>query len=108
MDPTTLVGDMIEDGRRIIEQLPQDGFEVTAAFWLSHYGYTPTIVERAPALLVGGYKIDVRGAALQVLKRMGVHDAVAAAHTDMRGAELVDKQGNAVAFTTTMPVEAST
>jgi hypothetical protein len=25
---------LIEDGRRIIEQLPQDGFEVTAAFWL--------------------------------------------------------------------------
>jgi hypothetical protein len=34
VDTTTLVSDLIEDGRRIIEQLPQDGFEVTAAFWL--------------------------------------------------------------------------
>jgi hypothetical protein len=34
VDTTTLVGEMIEDGRRIVEQLPQDGFEVTAAFWL--------------------------------------------------------------------------
>jgi hypothetical protein len=25
---------LIEDGSRIVEQLPQDGFEVTAAFWL--------------------------------------------------------------------------
>lgn len=30
----TLVDDLIEDGARIVEQLPQDGFEVTAALWL--------------------------------------------------------------------------
>ena len=63
---------------------------------LRRYGYSATIVERAPTLFVGGYKIDVRGAALQVLRRMGVHDAVAAAHTDMQGAVLVDKEGNVV------------
>jgi 2-polyprenyl-6-methoxyphenol hydroxylase-like FAD-dependent oxidoreductase len=69
---------------------------LTAAYWLRCYGYRPTIVERAPSLLVGGYKIDVRGAALQVLRQMGVHDAVVAAHTDMQGALLVDKEGNVV------------
>lgn len=69
---------------------------LTAAYWLRRYGFTPTIVERAPSLVIGGYKIDVRGAALQVLKEMGVHDAVMAAHTDMQGAQLVDKQGNVV------------
>jgi len=56
-----------------------------AAYWLKRYGYNPTIVERAPSLLVGGYKIDVRGAALQVIKQMGIHDAVVAARTDMQG-----------------------
>ena len=69
---------------------------LTVAYWLRRYGYSATIVERAPTLFVGGYKIDVRGAALQVLRRMGVHDAVAAAHTDMQGAVLVDKEGNVV------------
>src|SRR5215471_11726802 len=69
---------------------------LTAAYWLRRYGYSPTIVERAPSLLVGGYKIDVRGAALQVLRQMGVHDAVVAAHTDMQGAVLVDKAGNVI------------
>ena len=34
MDTTTLVSDLIDDGRRIAEQLPHEGFEVTAAFWL--------------------------------------------------------------------------
>src|SRR5215831_2515930 len=69
---------------------------ITAAYWLRRYGFTPTIVEWAPSLVVGGYKIDVRGAALQVLRQMGVHDAVVAAHTDMQGAVLVDKEGNVV------------
>jgi 2-polyprenyl-6-methoxyphenol hydroxylase-like FAD-dependent oxidoreductase len=69
---------------------------LTAAYWLRRYGFSPTIVERAPSLLVGGYKIDVRGAALQVLRQMGVHDAVVAAHTDMQGAVLVDKEGSVI------------
>src|SRR5262245_548606 len=69
---------------------------LTAAYWLRRYGYRPTIVERAPSLVVGGYKIDVRGSALEVLKQMGVHDAVVAANTDMQGAMLVDRQGNVV------------
>src|SRR5438477_6888259 len=66
---------------------------LTVAYWLRRYGFTPTIVERAPSLLTGGYKIDVRGTALQVLRRMGIHDAVVAASTDMQGALLVDKNG---------------
>jgi 2-polyprenyl-6-methoxyphenol hydroxylase-like FAD-dependent oxidoreductase len=61
-----------------------------AAYWLRRYGFHPSIVERAPSLSVGGYKIDVRGAALQVLRQMGVHDAVVAAHTNMQGALLVE------------------
>jgi 2-polyprenyl-6-methoxyphenol hydroxylase-like FAD-dependent oxidoreductase len=69
---------------------------LTVAYWLRRYGYSPTIVERAASLPVGGYKIDVRGSALEVLRRMGVHEAVVAAHTDMQGAVLVDKKGNVV------------
>ncbi len=69
---------------------------LTAAYWLRRYGFTPTIVERAPSLLTGGYKIDVRGTALQVLRRMGIHDAVVAASTDMQGALLVDRDGKVI------------
>jgi len=69
---------------------------LTVAYWLQRYGFAPTIVERAPSLLTGGYKIDVRGTALQVLRRMGIHDAVVAASTDMQGALLVDKDGKVI------------
>jgi len=68
---------------------------LTAAYWLKRYGFNPTIVERAPSLLVGGYKIDVRGAALQVIKQAETHDAIVAARTDMQGAQLVDKDWSA-------------
>jgi len=62
---------------------------LTTAYWLRRYGFAVTIVERSPSLLVGGYKIDVRGAALHVLRQMGIHDAVVSASTDMQGAWLV-------------------
>lgn len=69
---------------------------LTVAYWLKHYGFTPTIVERSPKLLTGGYKIDIRGSALQVLRRMGIYDAVSLQSTDMQGASLVDKDGNVI------------
>jgi len=28
------------------------------AYWLRHYGFEPTLIERAPALRAGGYIID--------------------------------------------------
>jgi 2-polyprenyl-6-methoxyphenol hydroxylase-like FAD-dependent oxidoreductase len=61
------------------------------AFWLRRYGFNPTVVERAPALRQGGYKIDIRGAAAGVLERMGILADVQRASTDMRGASFVDE-----------------
>ncbi len=69
---------------------------LTVAYWLKQYGFTPTIVESAPTLRTGGYKIDVRGEALQVLHRAGIYDAVVTASTDMQEALLVDKHGKVI------------
>ena len=66
------------------------------AHWLRRYGFNPTIVERADSLVVGGYKIDVRGTALEVLRRTGIHEDVIAASTHMQGAMLVDREGNVI------------
>ena len=69
---------------------------LTSAYWLRQYGFSPTIVERAPSLVIGGYKIDVRGTALEVLRKMDALDAVDAASTRMQGAKLVDRDGNVI------------
>lgn len=64
------------------------------AYWLAHYGYKVTIVERAPALRQGGYAVDIRGTALQVIEKMGMARDVRAADTDRQGMDLVDSNGD--------------
>ena len=44
----------------------------TLAWWLRHYGFTPVIFERAPALRAGGYAVDFWGSGYQVAERMGI------------------------------------
>ncbi|UNO38522.1 FAD-dependent monooxygenase [Streptomyces sp. MST-110588] len=61
---------------------------------LSHHGYAPTVVERAPAVRAGGQAIDVRGVALDVLERMNLLDQARRARTRMRGMSMLDGEGN--------------
>jgi 2-polyprenyl-6-methoxyphenol hydroxylase-like FAD-dependent oxidoreductase len=63
------------------------------AIALARRGFRPVVVERAPALRAGGYKIDVRGVAVDVLRRLGVHAAVQRASTDVQGGTFVDGAG---------------
>ncbi|MFI6743762.1 FAD-dependent monooxygenase [Nonomuraea sp. NPDC050451] len=67
------------------------------AYWLRRHGFDVTVVERAPAIREGGYKVDIRGAALKVIERMGLMEAVRAASTDMRIATHYDARGRKVA-----------
>jgi 2-polyprenyl-6-methoxyphenol hydroxylase-like FAD-dependent oxidoreductase len=69
---------------------------LTLAYWLKQYGFEPTIVERAPAVLTGGYKLDMRGSALDVLYRMGIYEKLRQKNTNMQNAILVDKQGKTI------------
>ncbi|MDA1360460.1 FAD-dependent monooxygenase [Glycomyces luteolus] len=69
----------------------------TLAYWLHRNGFEPVVVERAPALRPGGYKIDIRGAALEVVERMGLMDPIRQARTDIRSASIVNAKGRKVA-----------
>jgi 2-polyprenyl-6-methoxyphenol hydroxylase-like FAD-dependent oxidoreductase len=46
------------------------------AFWLLRYGFTPTIVERAPAFRADGYMIDVWGMGYDLVERFGLLNAM--------------------------------
>ncbi|MEV5501028.1 FAD-dependent monooxygenase [Nonomuraea fuscirosea] len=67
-----------------------------SAYWLRRHGHTVTVVERASAIRTGGYKVDIRGAALTVVERMGLLDAVRDRSTDMRVATTYDAKGRVV------------
>ncbi|MFF5808480.1 FAD-dependent monooxygenase [Streptomyces sp. NPDC012746] len=67
------------------------------AYWLHRHGFTPTIVERAPELRDGGYAVDFRGEALDVLDRMGLLAKIRALDTEMGDAAMVDAEGRTYA-----------
>jgi 2-polyprenyl-6-methoxyphenol hydroxylase-like FAD-dependent oxidoreductase len=63
------------------------------AYWLRRYGWSPTIVEQAPAPRSGGQAIDVRGTARGVVERMGIMQEVRSAHTGTQGMYIVNSMG---------------
>jgi 2-polyprenyl-6-methoxyphenol hydroxylase-like FAD-dependent oxidoreductase len=69
----------------------------TLAYWLHRYGFHVTVVERAPAIREGGYAVDVRGAALDVLDRMGLLAHVRRENTDTLATSFVDQNGKRAA-----------
>jgi 2-polyprenyl-6-methoxyphenol hydroxylase-like FAD-dependent oxidoreductase len=89
-------GDVSGGGARVA-LLHQAALGPALAYWLRRYGFNPTVVERAPSLREGGYKIDIRGAALDVVERMGLLDQVRAHCTDMRIARFFDAEGRQLA-----------
>ena len=69
----------------------------TLAYWLHRYGFEVTVVERSHAVRGGGYPIDVRGAAVEVIRRMGLREQLRAAHIDTRALTFLDRVGDVVA-----------
>ncbi|WP_275005459.1 FAD-dependent monooxygenase [Promicromonospora iranensis] len=69
----------------------------TLAYWLHRYGFDVTVVERAHAPRGGGYPIDVRGTAVDVVRRMGILPELRAAHIDTGRFTFLDADGAEVA-----------
>lgn len=69
---------------------------LTAALGLARAGRHVTVLERADALPVGGYKIDVRGAAVEVPRRIGLESTVRGRHLRIRAGSVVTADGTTV------------
>ncbi|WP_372660341.1 FAD-dependent monooxygenase [Amycolatopsis kentuckyensis] len=63
------------------------------AHWLRRRGAEVTVVERAPGLRPGGQAVDARGVTREVIRRMGLDEAVRAARTETAGAHTVAADG---------------
>ncbi|GAB2643401.1 FAD-dependent monooxygenase [Nocardia goodfellowii] len=69
------------------------------AYWLNHYGFHVTVVERAPAPRPGGQAVDFKGAAHRtVLERMGVWTEIHEHRTGTTDTVFVDEAGERVGF----------
>src|SRR5581483_3131458 len=68
----------------------------TLAYWLARYGFTSTLVERAPRLRTGGYVIDFWGAGFEVASRMGLLPDLVRRGYAVREVRVVDRHGRKV------------
>ncbi|MFJ8863883.1 FAD-dependent monooxygenase [Streptomyces sp. NPDC102451] len=66
------------------------------AYWLDRYGFEVTVVEKAAAVRGGGYAIDIRGTAREVVDRMGLLPRLTEAHVDSQRITFIDAVGETV------------
>ena len=62
-------------------------------YWLKKYGFNPTLIERSEQLRTGGYAIDIRGIAADIVKKMGIYDDIYAKRTSLLSKRYVDADG---------------
>jgi len=67
------------------------------AYWLDRYGFDVTVVEKSDALRGGGYAIDIRGTAREVVDRMGLLPELRKAHVDSRRISFIAPDGELIA-----------
>src|ERR1700759_50111 len=64
------------------------------AYWLQHYGFEVTVVERTPALRPGGQAVDFKGRTHRtVLDRMGIWDEIQRRQTGKTDTVCLDATG---------------
>lgn len=63
------------------------------AWFLAKTGSRVTVVEKTQTLLPHGQNVDMRGSAIQVIKKMGLIDEVRRFNTTEKGCQFIDPQG---------------
>jgi 2-polyprenyl-6-methoxyphenol hydroxylase-like FAD-dependent oxidoreductase len=77
------------------------------AYWLHRSGFAVTVVEKAGALRAGGYPIDIRGTAIEVVRRMGILPQLRDAHIDSLRCTFLNADGSKLASVTPSAVAGS-
>lgn len=68
----------------------------TLVFWLRTAGFTPVLIESAPALRTGGYVIDFWGVGYEIAQRMGLGADIDRVGYHMREMRIVNDRGNRI------------
>lgn len=63
-------------------------------YWLKRFGFSPTLIERSENLRKGGFAIDIRGIATEIIKKMGIYDEIVSRRTQLENGCYVDALGN--------------
>ncbi len=68
----------------------------TLAYWLTHFGFKPAIIEAAPRLRAGGYLIDFWGAGFDIADRMGLLPEISSKGYKVREVRVVNQSGKRI------------
>ncbi|GAA99620.1 uncharacterized protein L969DRAFT_16921 [Mixia osmundae IAM 14324] len=60
------------------------------AYWATKAGFDVTVIEKAPKLRKSGQNVDIRDAALEIIKRTGTYEQILASSTGEEGLYVVD------------------
>ena len=63
-------------------------------YWLKHFGFSPILIEKSANLRKGGQALDVRGVAIDLVKRMGIYEKICKRRTQVELGRYVDAKGN--------------
>ncbi|WP_413806030.1 FAD-dependent monooxygenase [Streptomyces sp. OE57] len=97
MTPTGLPMDVSTTAKRTVLISGASISGPALAYWLHRSGCAVTVVEKAGALRDGGYPIDIRGTAIEVVRRMGILPRLWDAHIDSRRCTFLNSDGGEVA-----------
>ena len=67
---------------------------LSLAYFLKQYGFTPVLLERAKSLRAGGFKVDIRGVAFEIVKRMQILETLLEKQATVIKACEIDADGN--------------
>src|SRR4051812_13558033 len=69
---------------------------LATAYWMAELGHEVTMVEVARGIRPGGAAVDLQGETVNILKRMGIFDAVRANRLRLERVELKDANDRTV------------
>jgi 2-polyprenyl-6-methoxyphenol hydroxylase-like FAD-dependent oxidoreductase len=67
-----------------------------AAYWLCKFGFNVTIIEKYPSLRLGGYRIDIRGKATEIVEKMNLRPALQNSSVQMKGSAIMKANGTKI------------
>lgn len=65
----------------------------TVCYWLKKFGFSPTLIEKSDVLRQGGQAVDIRGAAVDIVKKMGIYEQICHMRTQVEYGRQVDVMG---------------
>jgi 2-polyprenyl-6-methoxyphenol hydroxylase-like FAD-dependent oxidoreductase len=65
-------------------------------YWLKRFGFAPVLIEKSANLRKGGHALDVRGVAIDLVKRMGIYEEICTRRTQVELGQYVDAEGNII------------